>query len=289
MSPSTRDRLAAPLLAVAAFVAAAVVLLILAFLLRESHPALDAVGLWRFLSDASWHPTASAAAGHFNLLPMIAGSLLAACGAVLIAAPLGLLCAVFCSDYAPRRLAMMFRGILQLLAGIPSVVYGLWGLVVLVPMIRTLAPPGASLLAASLILALMILPTVAVLADAALAAVPRELRQAAAALGLSRGRTVWSVVVPAARPGIVGAVLLAGGRAIGETLAVLMVCGNVVQVPDSLFDPVRTLTANIALEMAYAAGDHRSALFVSGLALAAVVTLLVLAAQRLDRRSAAHG
>lgn len=286
LSPSTRDRLATPLLATAAFVATAVLLLIVAFLLRESQPALEAVGLTRFAADPSWHPAAAADAGRFNLMPMVAGSLLAALGAVLIAAPLGVLCAVFCADYAPRPLASTFRAVLHLLAGVPSVVYGLWGLVVLVPMIRMLAPPGPSLLAASLILALMILPTVAVLADAALTAVPRELRHAAAALGLSRGRTVWSVVVPAARGGIAGGVLLAGGRAIGETLAVLMVCGNVVQMPDSVFAPVRTLTANIALEMAYATGDHRAALFVSGLALAAVVSLLVWAAQGFERRAA---
>lgn len=286
MSPSSRDRLATPLLAAAAFIAAAILLLIVAFLLSESAPALDQVGITRFATDASWHPAADAAQGSFNLLPMIAGSLLAALGAVLIAAPLGLLCAVFCQHYAPPLLASMFRRVLELLAGIPSVVYGLWGLLVLVPLIRALAPPGPSLLAAALILALMILPTVAVLADAALAAVPRELRQAAAALGLSRARTVWSVFVPAAQPGIAGGVLLAGGRAIGETLAVLMVCGNVVQLPSSVFDPVRTLTANIALEMAYAADDHRSALFVSGLVLALVVSVLVLSAQRLERRAA---
>lgn len=287
MSPWNRDRLAAPLLSAAAFVAAAILLLMVAYLLRESTPALDHVGMVRITTDASWHPAPHAAQGQFNLLPMIAGTLLAALAAVLIAAPLGLLCAVFCQHYAPSALAAIFRRILELLAGIPSVVYGLWGLVVLVPLIRTLAPPGPSLLAAALILALMILPTVAVLADAALAAVPRELRQAAAALGLSSARTVWSVLVPAARPGIAGGVLLAGGRAIGETMAVLMVAGNVVQVPSSFFDPVRTLTANIALEMAYAADDHRSALFVSGLVLAAVVTILVLSAPRMER-SAAH-
>ncbi|MGQ0530977.1 MAG: phosphate ABC transporter permease subunit PstC [Panacagrimonas sp.] len=288
MSPSNRDRIAGLPLALAALTASALILLIVAFLLRESGGAFAHAGFTRFFTDPSWHPAADAARGTFNLAPMIAGTLLAALGAVLIAAPLGLLCAVFCHDYAPRALAVLTRRIVELLAGIPSVVYGLWGLVVLVPLIRLLAPPGPSLLAAMLILALMILPTVAVLADAALAAVPRELRQAAAALGLSRARTVWSVVVPAARAGISGGVLLAAGRAVGETLAVLMVCGNVVQVPASFFDPVRTLTANIALEMAYATDDHRSALFVSGLALTAMVMLLVLLAQRADAR-VAHG
>ena len=286
LSPSSRDRAAVPALAAASFVAATLILLITGYLLAESQAVLSHAGVARFVTDDSWHPHADAASGTFNLLPMIAGTLLASLGAILIAAPLGVLCAVFCHDYAPRALSMVFRRVVELLAGIPSVVYGLWGLVVLVPQIRALAPPGPSLLAAMLILALMILPTVAVLADSAMSSVPRELRQAAAALGLSRARTVWNVVLPAARGGIGAGVLLALGRAIGETMAVLMVCGNVVQVPDSLFAPVRTLTANIALEMAYATGDHRSALFVSGLVLASVVALLVIFAHTMQGKNA---
>lgn len=280
MSPSAKDRLAGLPFAVAAFAVAGIVLLIAAFLVRESQIALGSVQLARFISDPGWHPTPRAADGAFNLAPMVLGTLLSTLGAMLIAAPLGLLSAVFRHDYAPRPLAAVYQRMIELLAGIPSVVFGLWGLVTLVPLIRLLAPPGPSLLAAILILTLMVLPTVALFADAAIAAVPHAHRQAAAALGLSRARTVWCVVVPAARGGIYGGACLAAGRALGETMAVLMVSGNVVQAPGSLLDPVRTLTANIALEMAYAMHDHRSALFVSGLLLALVVSALVFSAHR---------
>lgn len=286
MSPFNRDPFVVPPLAAAAFVAAALVVLMAGYLFIESLPVLDHVGVRRLLSDEGWYPQAKAAEGSFNLLPMLVGSALVTLGAVLLAAPLGILSAVFVHDYAPRPLAMLFRRMIELLAGIPSVVYGLWGLVVLVPLIRSFAPPGPSLLAAILILALMILPTIALLADSAIGSVPRELRQAAAALGFSRGRTVWSVVVPTAKGGIGSGVLLAAGRAAGETMAVLMVCGNVVQMPDSVLAPVRTLTANIALEMAYAVDDHRSALFVSGLILAVAVGLMVVIAQSRSRSPA---
>lgn len=268
----------------AAFVCGAFVVLMVLFVLRESWPALREIGLSRFFTDASWHPQGGAAAGTFGLVPMITASLALTAGAMALAAPLGLLCALFCSDYAPLGLATAFRRLMEVLAGIPSVVYGFWGLVVLVPLINRWQPPGASLLAGILVLALMILPTMALLAQTAIAAVPADYRRGAAALGLTRVGTLWGVVLPAARSGLYTAALLAVGRAIGETMAVLMVCGNVVRSPSSLFAPVRALTANIALEMAYALDDHRSALFVSGLMLAAVVVALVLAAERLSRR-----
>lgn len=162
----------------------------------------------------------------------------------------------------------------MLLAGIPSVVYGLWGLTVLVPLVSQWEPPGASLISAMLILALMILPTVALTSEAALAAVSHANLQGASALGLSRKGIVLGVALPSARKGIQTGVILATMRALGETMAVLMVAGNVVQTPTSLFDPVRMLTANIALEMPYAMGEHRAALFASGLLLMLIVTLL---------------
>ncbi len=271
-------------LKVVALVCGAFVVLLVLFVLRESWLALREIGLSRFFTDASWHPQGGAAAGTFGLVPMITASLALTAGSMLLAAPLGLLCALFCTDYAPLGLATAFRRLMEVLAGIPSVVYGFWGLVVLVPLINRWQPPGASLLAGILVLALMILPTMALLAQTAIATVPADYRRAAAALGLTRVGTLWGVVLPAARSGLCTAALLAVGRAIGETMAVLMVCGNVVRSPSSLFAPVRTLTANIALEMAYALDDHRSALFVSGLMLAAVVVVLVLAAEALSRR-----
>ena len=213
---------------------------------------------------------------------MLWGTLLTTLGAVALATPLGLLSAIFCRFYAPPAISMVYRRIMELLAGIPSVVYGFWGLIVLVPIIASFAPPGASLLAGILILTLMIVPTIALFADAAIANVPSAYLNGSAALGMSRWGSLWGVILPAARNGIYTGVILATGRAIGETMALLMVCGNVVQVPDSLFAPMRTLTANIALEMAYALGDHRGALFVSGLLLMAMVSVLVALADRLD-------
>lgn len=259
----------------AAGVAGLIVVWMLGFLLLESWPVLHAVGPARFFRDPQWHP----AEGLFGLLPMLAGTALATAGALLLATPLGISSALFCCFYAPRGISGPYRRMIELLAGIPSVVFGLWGLVVLVPLLNRIYPPGASLLAAVLILALMVLPTLALTVESGLRALPEEQLQAAAALGLSRWTTVSRIALPAARPAVATGILLATGRALGETMAVLMVCGNVVQVPHTLFDPVRTLTANVALEMAYALRLHRSALFVSGLILAVVVVGIVLIAE----------
>lgn len=267
----------------AAAIAGAIVLLILAFLVVESVPAIRSVGFARFFTDPSWHPAGGAEQGRFNLAPMIVGTLAVTVGAVVIAAPMGVASALFCRFYAPPAVSVVYRRLVELLAGIPSVVYGFWGLVVLAPLIRQLQPPGQSLLAGILILSIMILPTVALLAESSLRGVPRAYLQGAAALGLSRWATIRGVVVPAARGGIFTAVLLGTGRAVGETMAVLMVMGNIVQVPESLFDPVRALTANIALELGYAMDEHRSALFFSGLILMTLVVGLVAAGEWLER------
>jgi phosphate transport system permease protein len=268
------DRLLLWLLRGAAAIAGAIVALIVAFLVLEALPVLRHVGVARFFTDPSWHP----AEGFYNLTPMLWGTLFAMVGSVLIATPLGILSAVFCHYYAPPAIARPYRRLIELLAGIPSVVYGFWGLVVLVPLIGAIHPPGPSLLAGIVILTIMILPTIALMADASLANVPQQYLRGAAALGLPRWATIRGVVFPAAKSGLFTGIILETGRAIGETMAILMVCGNVVQTPYSLFDPMRTLTANIALEMAYALGDHRAALFVSGLVLMGMITALVAAA-----------
>ncbi len=262
-----------------AIVSGAIALLILLFLIWETLPILQNIGLTRFFNDPSWHP----ASEEFNLMPMLWGSLFVTAGSVLVATPLGILSAVFCHYYAPPVLAQIYRRLIELLAGIPSVVYGFWGLVVLVPIIGRIHPPGPSLLAGILILTLMILPTIALVADATFANVPADYLRGAAALGLGRWAMVRGVVFPAAKSGLLTGVILETGRAIGETMAVLMVCGNVVQVPKGVFEPVRTLTANIALEMAYAVGNHRAALFVSGLILMAMIVVLVVAAEMINR------
>lgn len=269
------------MLRAAAALAGLVAIVITVFVVKEAAPALVSVGPPRFVLDDAWFPTS----GRFGMLPMLAGTILCAGLAMLIAVPAGVISALWLNFYAPKSIATWYRRLLELLAGIPSVVYGFWGLVALVPLIAKVEPPGASLLAGGLVLAIMVLPTVALISDSAILALPKEQMMAARALGTSTVGALLHVVLPAARPGIRTGIILALGRAVGETMAVLMVCGNVVQVPGSLFDPVRTLTANIALEMAYATEAHRSVLFVSGLFLVALVVGLVLGNRFADRRA----
>jgi phosphate transport system permease protein len=273
------DRWLAPALGASAGVAGLILLLVLAFLLKEAAPLLGSHNAAGFFTDPGWYPLE----GQFGMLPMVAASLAVALGAVLLAGPLGVVSAIFLNFMAPPAIAGAYRMMLGLLAGIPSVVFGLWGLTVLVPLIARWQPPGASLLAAMLILALMILPTVALTSASALRAVSPSVLHGAAALGLSQGGTILRVAVPAARGGIVNGILLACARALGETMAVLMVAGNVVQYPGGLFEPVRVLTANIALEMAYATGAHRAGLFTSGLFLMGLVMGLAWLALRANR------
>jgi phosphate transport system permease protein len=280
MKRADSDRLFLATLRVMAASSAILVVLVAVYLAIGAWPGLHSIGPLRFFSDSGWHP-GDVATGAFDLRAMLVGSLASALGAMLLAAPLGFLSAVFVHFHAPPRLRVAYRRLVELLAGIPSVVYGLWGLVALAPLVRELAPPGPSLLTGVLVLTLMIVPTVAMLADAALQAVPTAHLQAAAALQLSRLATLRAVVLPSARAGLGISVVLGTMRAIGETMAVLMVCGNVVRMPESIFSPIRTLTANIALELGYATDEHRSVLFVSGLALLTLVLLLVAVQERL--------
>lgn len=276
MSPSRADGALHHAARALALLAGAVMLLITAFLLWESLALFGHVSPVRLFADAGWNPTE----GRFNMTAMIAGTLICTAGAVAVAAPIGIASSLFCHFYAPRPLAALHRRAVELMAGVPSVVWGLWGLLVLVPLLAKIQPPGSSVLAGVLILALMTLPTVALLSDAAIGEVPGDYHRAGAALALSRWGYIRRVVLPVAAPGILTGVVLQTGRALGETMAVLMVTGNVVQIPGDPFEPARTLTANIALEMAYATGDHRAALFASGLLLTAVVAALVLLAER---------
>ena len=236
--------------------------------------------------DDAWNPDAwNPANREFNLTPMIFGSLLATFGSALLAAPIGIGVAVFLNYYSPKKFGWVVRRLVEIMAGVPSVVYGLWGLSVLVPLIASISPieQGQSLLAGILILAFMTVPTIIVAADAAIRSVPTEQVHAAAALGLGTRATVWSIVLPSARFGLLSAVILQFARAIGETMAVLMVCGNIVQTPDSIFAPVRTLTSNIALEMGYADDHHRSILFLSGLVGLVIVAILMFTANAFSK------
>jgi phosphate transport system permease protein len=261
-----------------AVVVGTILVLIVGFTLSESLPALEKIGIADFFRG-TWHPTT----GHYNLLPMVLGSIFVTAGAMVFATPLGIASALFCEFYASRPIALIYRRMLELFAGIPSVVYGFWGLVVLVPIIARIHPPGPSAIAGMFVVGLMILPTIALVTQASLATLPTHYWRSSMALGVERWPTIRRVCLPAARAGIATALVLAVGRAIGETMAVLMICGNAIQVPDSVFDSVRTLTANIALEMAYALDVHRSALFVSGLLLVAIISLgLVLCQNNID-------
>lgn len=282
MSPSVRDARLGGLATLAALAVSALFVLIILFIFKESWPALRQITPARFFLDSAWRPTE----GLFGLSPMLSASVAASAGALLLATPLGVAAALFCRHYAPPIIARLFRWAIILLSGLPSVVIGLWGLTVIVPLIARIEPPGASLLAGILILTLMITPTIALTTEAALAAVPGAYWRGAEALGLSREAAIVHILLPAARGGVAAGVLLAAARALGETMAIVMVSGNVVQTPASLFDPVRALTANIALEMAYATGTHRAALFVSGLLLTALVLALAAMARRLTEARA---
>lgn len=243
---------------------------VLVMLVADAMPAVRATGVAAFASTV-WRPSD----GRYGLVPMLVGSFLVVLGSITIATPCGIVSALFVNFYAPPSVAGVYRLVMEVLGSIPSVVFGFWGLTVLIPVLRRVHSPGSGLAAGCLVLALMIMPTVASLSDASLRSVPKEWYRAAHAMGLSRWTSLWRVVIPAARPGLVAAILLQVGRAIGETMAVLMVCGNMPQIPSGPFDSIRTLTANIALEMPYAMGLHRSALFVSGLVLFVAISGLV--------------
>jgi len=262
------------LLLTAALSASLAVLLIAIFVTAEGWPALAA------LPGAEWNPEE----GRFGVRALVWGSLAVTAGALLLAVPAGVGMALFLTEVAPPSLGLLMRPLLQALAGVPSVVYGFVGLQVLVPAIRErLGGPGFSVLAGAVVLAVMILPTIAAVAEDALRAVPAAYREGAAALGATPWQIARRILLPAARSGLATAVVLGLGRALGETMAVMMVTGNVAAPPRSVLDPVRTLTGNIAMEMGYAAGRHRAALFASGALLLAMVMAVNGLARRVGR------
>lgn len=264
-----------------AFAAVVVIFLIAVFIFWEGTPLLIKTGVWQFVASNRWEPTR----GHYGILPMIVGSLEVTFIAVLVGAIFGLACAIFLAEFAPYWCVRIIKPLIELLAGIPSVVYGFMGVVVLVPLIRrALGGPGFSVLAASTILGLMVLPTIIAISLDAIRSVPSSYREGSLALGATRWQTVYRVVLPSARSGIVAAFILGMGRAVGETMAVIMVAGNALTLPTSLLQPVRTLTSNIALEMGYAAGDHQAALFATGMVLFVIIAILNTLALLLARR-----
>ncbi|MBM3297375.1 MAG: phosphate ABC transporter permease subunit PstC [Candidatus Aminicenantes bacterium] len=266
-----RESLVRAVLLLAAFSAVSVLAVITVFIFVEGTPIMFRRGVGQFLFGQDWFP----GEGRFGLLPMIIGSVQVTLGALLIGVPFALACAVFLTEFSSPRLRRILKPVIELLAGIPSVVYGFIGVIVLVPFIRdNLGGPGFSVLTASIVLGIMILPTVISISIDALQALPPSYREGALAMGATRWQTVRMVLLPSARSGIVASIILGMGRAVGETMAVIMIAGNAASIPRSPLEPVRTLTSNIALEMSYASGEHREALFATGVILFIIIMVL---------------
>ncbi len=276
-----KEKIIEKVLTLLAFSAIGLLLLITIFIFKEGFPLILKTGLKDFLFNAKWAPTK----GHFGILSMIVSSLAVTLGAIVLGVPLALACAVTLAEFCPPRWLVFLKPTIELLAGIPSVVFGFLGVVLLVPIIREyLGGPGLSLLAASIILAIMILPTITSISIDAIQAVPLLYKEGALAMGATHWQAIHLVLLPAARSGVVTAIILGMARAIGETMAVIMVAGNALEIPHSPLDPVRTLTSTIALEMGYSAGDHRTALFAAGIVLFVFIMALNVLANLLMRK-----
>ena len=264
-------------------VAVLAVVAISVYMVIAGGPAIAEVGVGKFLLGVIWQPTAQDP--QFGILPMILSSIVGTFGAIVLGVPIGLLTAVFMSQVAPRRLVKMVRPAVELLAGIPSVVYGLIGMMIIVPMVGKIfnLASGATMFSAIIVLAIMILPTIISVSETSLDSVREELREASLALGATPIQTIFKVIIPAARSGIVTGVILGIGRAIGETMAIIMVCGNVANMPN-LFKSVRFLTTGIASEMSYAGGLHREVLFSIGLVLFIFIMVINIVINRMFKK-----
>ena len=261
--------------------------LICVFLLAGGVPAMAEIGFFRFLLGMEWSPRDVPPS--FGIFPMIVGSLYITAGAILFGVPIGIFTAVFMAKVCPKNLYKALKPTINLLAGIPSVVYGFFGMVVLVPLVREFfGGNGSSMLTASILLGIMILPTVIGITESSLRAVPDELYEGAVALGASHERAVFFVVLPAAKSGVMAAIVLGIGRAIGETMAVKMVAGNqaLLRMPNEFLRGVRTLTANVVIEMGYAEGLHRDSLVATGVVLFVFILLINLMFSIINRRAA---
>lgn len=273
---------------VCALVSVLSVAVITIFIFYSGLPGMFEIGVFKFIFGTDWSPAYEN--GGFGILPMIIGSVLATLGAISLGVPTGLFTAVMLSRLAPPWLKTLLKPAVELLAGIPSVVYGFFGLMVIVPFVQKTfnLPMGQSLLSAIIILSLMILPTVITISSNALSSVPKEYTEASLALGATKMQTIFKVEIPAARSGILSGVILGIGRAIGETMAVIMVAGNSPYMPTGLFSSFRTLTGNIAIEMGYAADLHRSALFATGVILFVFIMILNLTLMAITKKGSTH-
>jgi len=287
MKSKYKEQIMRAVFALSALAAILAVGLICVFLFAGGLPGMAKIGVFQFLFGKEWSPNDIPPA--FGILPMIVGSLYVTAGAILVGVPIGIFTAVFMANVCPKRLYKILKPAIELLAGIPSVVYGFFGIVILVPLVRNLfGGNGSSMLTASLLLGIMILPTVIGITESALRAVPGELYEGAVALGASHERAVFGVVLPAAKSGVMAAIVLGIGRAIGETMAVKMVAGNqaLLRLPTEFLKGVRTLTANVVIEMGYAEGLHRETLIATGVVLFVFILIINLLFSALNRRAA---
>ena len=275
---------------VCALASIAAVVLICLFLFANGIPAMKEIGLLNFLTGAKWKPGNDI----YGILPMILGSIYITAGAVVIGVPVGLLTAIFMAFYCPKKLYGLLKPCTELLAGIPSIVYGFFGMVIIVPAVRTVAHvvfhvdiSGSSILAASVLLGIMILPTVIGVSEAALRAVPSAYYEVAVAKGARHERAIFTVMLPAAKSGVLAGIVLGIGRAIGETMAVIMVAGNQPRLTGNMLKGIRTMTANIVIEMGYATGLHREALIATGVVLFVFILIINLTFSILKRRKQA--
>lgn len=258
------------------------VAMICIFLFANGIPAIGKIGVFQFLAGEKWKPGNNL----FGILPMILGSIYVTAGAVLIGVPIGILTAVFLSKFCPKRIYKIVKPAIDLLAGIPSVVYGFFGMVVIVPLISNLfGGSGKSMLTASILLGIMILPTIIGVSESAINAVPSSYYEGSLALGASHERSVFFATLPAAKSGILAGVILGVGRAIGETMAVIMVAGNQARMPKGLLAGVRTMTANIVLEMGYATDLHREALIATAVVLFVFILMINLSFSIISRKA----
>ena len=271
---------------IAACASVLAVALICLFLFANGIPAMKEIGFGKFLTGQMWRPKNQI----FGIFPMIIGSLYVTAGAILFGVPVGILTSVFMAHYCPKKIYRPLKAATELLAGIPSVVYGFFGLVVLVPWIREMGRGlgfggnGSSILTASLLLGMMILPTIIGVTESAIRAVPAQYYEGAVALGATHERAIFRVILPAAKSGVVAGIVLGIGRAIGETMAVIMVAGNQARMPAGIFRGIRTLTANIVIEMGYATDLHREALIATGVVLFVFILLINFSVALLNRR-----
>ncbi len=267
---------------VAAALSILAVALICVFLFANGIPAIGKIGVFDFLLGQKWKPGNNI----YGIFPMIVGSIYVTAGAILIGVPLGILCAVFLAWFCPKNLYKIIKPAVELLAGIPSIVYGFFGLVVLVPIMQNLfGGSGKGILTASILLGIMILPTIIGVSESSIRAVPKAYYEGSLGLGATHERSVFFAVLPAAKQGILAGIILGVGRAIGETMAVVMVAGNQPVVPNSIFSGVRTMTANIVMEMGYAADLHREALLGTAVVLFIFILIINLCFSMLKRRA----